>query len=101
MPALDGYERIRVSGSTTVDLCRVADGSAGTFVDIARGVVHVHDLAGPLAVLREAGAAVLSPDGDLVLVPDPTRSYRLVAAYDEREAARLRGAVDGATDVSD
>lgn len=89
LSALDGYERVRVSGSTTVDLCRVADGSAGAFVDIARGVVHVHDLAGPLAVLQEAGAATVSPDGDLVLLPDPTRCYRLVAAYDEREAARL------------
>lgn len=91
LTALDGYERVRVSGSTTVDLCRVADGSAGAFVDLARGVVHVHDLAGPLAVLTEAGAGVASPDGDLVLAPDPTRCYRVVAAYDGREAARLCG----------
>ena len=85
----DGYERVRVSGSTTVDLCRVADGSAGAFLDVARGVVHVHDLAGPLAILTGAGAGVASPDGDLMLLPDPARCYRLVAAYDEQEAARL------------
>lgn len=87
--AVAGYDRTRISGSTTVDLCRVADGSAGAFVDLDRGVVHVHDLAGPLAVLREAGAGVASPDGDIELVPDPTRSYRLVAAWDQEEARRL------------
>ena len=87
LTALDGYERVRVSGSTAVDLCRVTDGSAGAFVDTHRGVVHVHDLAGPLALLSEAGAGVARPDGDLVLVPDPTRCYRVVAAYGEREAA--------------
>lgn len=88
-PAVDGYERIRISGSTTVDLCRVADGSLGAFVDVDRGVVHVHDLAGPLAVLVGAGAGVVSPDGDITLTPDPARRYRLVAAWSGAEASRL------------
>jgi 3'(2'), 5'-bisphosphate nucleotidase len=88
-PAVDGYERIRISGSTTVDLCRVADGSVGAFVDVDRGVVHVHDLAGPLAVLLGAGAGVVSPDGDITLTPDPARRYRLVAASSGAEAARV------------
>lgn len=87
---VDGYDRVRVSGSTTVDLCRVADGSAGAFVDTARGVVHVHDLAGPLAVLQQAGAVVLGPDGRTpVLVPDPKVTYRVVAAATSDEAATL------------
>lgn len=88
--AVDGYDRVRVSGSTTVDLCRVADGSGGAFVDTVRGVVHVHDLAGPLAVLQQAGAAVLGSDGRTpVLVPDARATYRIVAAATRHEATRL------------
>jgi fructose-1,6-bisphosphatase/inositol monophosphatase family enzyme/GNAT superfamily N-acetyltransferase len=75
----DGFERVRMSGSTTVDLCRVADGSLGGFADLDRGVVHVHDLAGPMAVLRQAGVPVVDPDGgDLRLRPDPAWCTRLL-----------------------
>lgn len=91
MAAVDGYQRVRISGSTTVDLCRVADGSVGVFVDLDRGVVHMHDLAGPLAVLREAGAGVVSPDHGLELLPDPARHFQLVAAWNQAEAVRLCG----------
>ncbi|HTV73969.1 MAG TPA: inositol monophosphatase family protein [Candidatus Acidoferrales bacterium] len=73
-------QRIRISGSTTVDLCRVADGTLGGFVALDRPVVHVHDLAGPLAVLQESGAHVVGEDGALpLLVPDPRITLPLVA----------------------
>ncbi|HSL58538.1 MAG TPA: inositol monophosphatase family protein [Acidimicrobiales bacterium] len=85
-----GYERARMSGSTTIDLCRVADGSLGAFVDLDRAVVHPHDLAGPLAVLVEAGAAVARPDGrPLVVEPDPSERMHLVAASDHAALADL------------
>ncbi|MEM9033504.1 MAG: inositol monophosphatase family protein [Actinomycetota bacterium] len=75
----EGHSRVRMSGSTTVDLCRVADGSLGAFVDLDRAVVHVHDLAGPLAVLREAGVPVLDPTGrPPELVPDPRWTTHLL-----------------------
>ncbi|MGH9155901.1 MAG: inositol monophosphatase family protein [Acidimicrobiales bacterium] len=90
LPSAPGYDRVRVSGSTTSDLCRVADGSAGAFVDLTRGVVHVHDLAGPLAVLAEAGAAVVSAEPEPLLVADPGRRMRLVAAWSAAEAQSLQ-----------
>ncbi len=91
VPVVPGYRRIRISGSTTIDLCRVADGSAGAFVDLARGVTHPHDLAAPAAILGEAGAAFHHGDGDggPVIIPEPARTYRLVAAWSAGEAARL------------
>lgn len=78
-----GYQRVRMSGSTAIDLCRVADGSLGGFVDADRGVVHPHDLAAALVVLTEAGAVAARLDRvPLVIDPDPAQTYRLAVAAD-------------------
>lgn len=83
--------RARISGSCAIDLCRVADGSLCAFVALTRPVVHVHDLAAPLAILRAAGACVRDETGsEPRLVADPSRGYRLIAAADEELAQRLR-----------
>jgi 3'(2'), 5'-bisphosphate nucleotidase len=85
-----GVQRIRVSGSTSIDLCRVADGALGAFVALERGVVHVHDLAGPLAILIEAGAAVVDRAGEVPLLkPDPAEVFHIVAAADAEFAHSL------------
>lgn len=88
-PDIPGY-RLRISGSTATDLCRVADGSLAAFVALDRRVTHVHDLAGPLAILHAAGATVL--DGTTgappALRPDPMLTYAIVAAADARFATR-------------
>ncbi len=85
-----GVQRIRISGSTSVDFCRVADGSLGAFAALARDVVHVHDLAGPLAILIEAGATVLDRAGAVPLLePDPQAVFRVVAAADAALALDL------------
>lgn len=85
-----GYSRIRISGSTAADLCRVADGSAAAFDGRERGVVHPHDLAGPAAIIIEAGGSVIDTDEKMPAIStDPRRTYRLVAAYSHDEAARL------------
>lgn len=82
-PVPDGHSRVRMSGSTTIDLCRVADGSVGAFVDLRRAVVHVHDLAAPLAVLTEAGVPVADADGGMPrLEPDPRWVTHLLAGDD-------------------
>jgi fructose-1,6-bisphosphatase/inositol monophosphatase family enzyme/GNAT superfamily N-acetyltransferase len=87
-----GVQRVRVSGSTSTDLCRVAEGSLGAFVALDRGVVHVHDLAGPFAILLEAGATVVDRSGvPPLLEPDPQGLIYLVAAADEALATELRG----------
>lgn len=86
----EGYQRARMTGCTSVDLCRVADGSLGAFVDLDRGVVFPQDLAAPLAVLVEAGAAVARLDGrPLAVEPDPTDHMHLVAAADAAALAAL------------
>lgn len=83
----DGHSRVRMSGSTTVDLCRVADGSLGSFVDQRRQVVHVHDLAAPLVVLREAGVPVTTGAGlPPELPPDPTWTTTLLVGDAARSA---------------
>ena len=79
----DLAHRARISGSTALDLCRVADGSLGAFVGIDRQVAHTHDLAGPLAIVCAAGGVVIDCDGRTpVLVPDTMATYAIVAAAD-------------------
>lgn len=84
------FDRIRVSGSTATDLCRVADGSLAGWHDLTRGAAHPHDLAAPWAVLREAGAVVLDSSGlPPALVPDPTATYRIAVGADDATARSL------------
>ena len=86
--------RVRVTGCTAVDLCLVADGSAGAWHDIDRGGSHVYDVAGGLAVLRAAGGVALRADGEpLLLEPHAHERVRFVAAPDAGSARRLLGAV--------
>jgi 3'(2'), 5'-bisphosphate nucleotidase len=86
--------RVRVTGSTAIDLCLVADGAAGAWHDVDRSGTHVHDVAGGLAVLLAAGGAVLTPDGGpLVLRPDTEERIRLVAASSEAAARALLAAI--------
>lgn len=86
----EGFRRLRITGCTAVDLCLVADGSAGAWHDLDRDGTHVHDVAGALAVLVAAGGVVLDPDGQpLVLLPDTEGLIRFVAAADHDTAAGL------------
>jgi 3'(2'), 5'-bisphosphate nucleotidase len=86
----EGFERARLVGSTAIDLCRVADGTAGGFRDLSRAVSRVHDIAGAMALLRAAGATILTADGHPPqLVPDPDVRYLIVAAATEHEARML------------
>ncbi|MGP6192079.1 MAG: inositol monophosphatase family protein [Vulcanimicrobiaceae bacterium] len=99
--AHEDFERVRISGSTATDLCRVADGSLGAFVALDRAVVHVHDLAGALAIVEEAGGAILdrarlTPR----LVPDPRLTYDVVAAADRSLANELLEAEPNVREVA-
>jgi 3'(2'), 5'-bisphosphate nucleotidase len=85
-----GAHRVRISGSTTVDLVRVAERSLAFFSGFERAVVHVHDLAGPLAILDEAGACTGDAEGDRpTLIPDVRAVYRVAAAADAQLLADL------------
>ncbi|MGR7025281.1 inositol monophosphatase family protein [Geodermatophilus sp. URMC 62] len=88
--------RVRVTGCTAVDVCLVADGSAGAWHNLDRGGTHVHDVAGGLAVLAAAGGVALTPDGaPLRLRPDTETLIRFAAAATEDAARELTAAVLG------
>lgn len=89
-PVPPGSRRLRITGCTAIDLCLVADGSAGVWHDLDRPGTHVHDVAGALGVLAGAGGVVLGPDGEaLALRPDTEALIRFVAAADGDTARRL------------
>jgi 3'(2'), 5'-bisphosphate nucleotidase len=95
--AHEELERIRISGSTATDLCRVAEGSLAAFVALDRPVVHVHDMAGALAILHEGGGALFDRSRATPrLVPDPRLTYDVVAAADAALARELLDAADTA-----
>jgi fructose-1,6-bisphosphatase/inositol monophosphatase family enzyme len=86
--------RLRITGCTAVDVCLVADGSAGAWHNLDRSGTHVHDVAGGLALLAAAGGVALTGDGrDLLLEPHTERLIRFVAAGTREEALALAGAV--------
>jgi fructose-1,6-bisphosphatase/inositol monophosphatase family enzyme len=78
-----------VSGCITVDLCHVADGALGGFLGIG-GTIHPQDLAGPWAVLEEAGGTLLGLDGKAPeLTPDPDRQMEVVASWSPASTREL------------
>jgi len=90
IPRFDEFERIRIAGSSTVDLCRVADGALGAFVSLSRPVIHTHDLAGPMPIITESGGVVHDWSGNApVLVPDPEVTFDIVAASNAALASQL------------
>ena len=90
----DSAGRVRITGSTAIDLCLVADGSAAAWHDLDRSGSRVHDVAGGLAVLLAAGGVALTPDGEpVVLPPRSDARVRFVAAGDYRAARELLAAV--------
>lgn len=88
--ALPTFERVRISGSTASDVCRVADGSIAAFFALDRPVVHVHDLAASMAIVEAAGGCVVDRGGAVpLLVPDPALTLDVVAACDRATALAL------------
>lgn len=89
---LPGFARVRISGSTATDVCRVGDGSVAAFFALDRPVVHVHDLAAAMVIVQEAGGCVVDRAGRTpVLVPDAAVYLDIVAACDRETALRLTG----------
>ena len=88
--ALPGFARVRISGSTASDICRVADGSIAAFFALDRPVVHVHDLAASMAIVEAAGGCVVERGGATPrLIPDAAVFLDVVAACDRATALAL------------
>jgi 3'(2'), 5'-bisphosphate nucleotidase len=86
-----GFDRIRVSGSTSIDLCHVADGSLAGYRGADPAVAHVHDLVPGIVMIEEMGGVVLSArDGEApALLPDPAPTLPIVAAGHPGDARAL------------
>jgi 3'(2'), 5'-bisphosphate nucleotidase len=93
LPEDVGFTRVRIAGATSIDLCRVADGSASAFLDLDRAIAQTHDVAAAMAVLEAVGATVLDEHGQPPRIePDVDRHYRIVAAASESETTALLAA---------
>jgi fructose-1,6-bisphosphatase/inositol monophosphatase family enzyme/GNAT superfamily N-acetyltransferase len=81
-------ERVRVLGSSTVELCSVADGSLGGFVGLGGVTIHHQDIAAASVILAEAGASLIDSNGQPVRI-EPDREARLqVVGAPDHDAAR-------------
>ncbi len=85
-------ERIRVLGSTAVELCRVADGSLGGYIGLGEVTVHSQDVAAAAIILAESGACLLDGAGlPLGIEADHRKRLQVVAAPDPDAAHDLLG----------
>lgn len=88
-----GLARLRISGSSALDLVRIADGSLAAFISADRPVTHVHDIAAALAIIAEAGGVAADLRGmPLRLEPDPEPAIAFIAACDAEILSSLLGA---------
>ncbi len=65
------FRRMRVFGSSALEICMVADGTFDCFVDIrkgenGKGFLRVFDISASLYIAKNAGAEISSLDGDEV-----------------------------------
>jgi myo-inositol-1(or 4)-monophosphatase len=62
-----GFKRVRIFGSSALELCFVADGSIDAFVDVRshenRGFLRIYDVAAGLVISTNAGALATDLEG--------------------------------------
>ncbi|NYT01345.1 MAG: bifunctional fructose-bisphosphatase/inositol-phosphate phosphatase [Methanosarcinales archaeon] len=76
----DRVRRIRTLGSTSLELCYLADGKLDAFVDL-RGGLRVVDVAAGMLIVSEAGGTVSDVDGQhLTLREDMWQRTDLIAS---------------------
>jgi len=67
-------------GANALELCYVADGTTDAFIDI-RGKLRVTDTTAAHLIVKEAGAVMLTPQGEEINVPlTPTQKVSFIAA---------------------
>lgn len=75
-PLLANSKKIRILGSTSLELCYIASGALDAFIDV-RGVARATDLAAAQLILAEAGGLSVTSTGrplDMALKPTATAS---------------------------
>jgi myo-inositol-1(or 4)-monophosphatase len=80
LPILANSKKIRILGSTALELCYIASGALDAFIDV-RGVARATDLAAAQLILAEAGGVSVTPEGRLLdLALNVTSTASIIAA---------------------
>ena len=80
LPILVNSKKIRVLGSTALELCYIASGALDAFIDM-RGVARATDLAAAQLILAEAGGVSVTPEGRILdLALNATSTASIIAA---------------------
>ena len=80
LPILANSKKIRILGSTALELCYIASGSLDAFIDV-RGGARATDLAAAQLILVEAGGVSVTPAGCLLdLSLNATATTSIIAA---------------------
>ena len=84
LPLLANAKKIRILGSTALELCYTASGALDAFIDV-RGAARSTDLAAAHLILAEAGGRSVTPAGrPLDLALKATATTALIAAANPR-----------------
>ncbi|MFH0749143.1 MAG: inositol monophosphatase family protein [Candidatus Bathyarchaeota archaeon] len=67
-PVLCKTQKIRIMGSTALEVCYVASGALDAFIDL-RAMTRAPDLAAAYLVLKEAGGETVTPSGEDLNMP--------------------------------
>jgi myo-inositol-1(or 4)-monophosphatase len=83
MPLISNMKKLRQLGSVALELCYVASGRIDAYVDL-RNKIRATDLAAAYLIIKEAGATILTPDGnDLKLELKATATTSFIVAANQ------------------
>jgi myo-inositol-1(or 4)-monophosphatase len=84
LPIIANSKKIRILGSTALELCYIASGALDAFIDV-REMARATDLAAAQLILTEAGGMSVTPEGrSLDLTLNATATASIVATSNQR-----------------
>ena len=87
-------KHFRQFGATALELCYVADGSTGAFIDV-RDKLRVTDMVASYLILREAGGIIVSPEGEELNIPlEATQRLSFIAASNRKLYEAIKEALN-------
>jgi len=93
-PLLQKTKHLRHLGANALELCYVADGTTDAFIDV-RGKLRVTDIAAAYLILREAGGAMVTPEGTEIDVPlDPAQRVSFIATANTLLYENIKASLD-------
>jgi myo-inositol-1(or 4)-monophosphatase len=84
LPIIGNSKKIRILGSTALELCYIASGALDAFIDV-REMARATDLAAAQLILTEAGGMSVTPEGcSLNLTLNATATASIIATSNQR-----------------